>query len=217
MDRDELRMQRGLGTPRLVVFDVGGVLVRLDHGAREAHLRPTPEGSLDLPALAATNRQFRLGEIGADTYIERTSRIYAVSRQAVEQAEAAFLAGVFPDMAAYVRRLRQHVRVVCLSNTQILHWQAILDHWLGPDVFDACYLSHEMGMEKPQADIYAELARREGVSGAEIVFIDDTPENIEAAKEAGWTDSILHVSEAATMQAIDNSLHRAQPAAAMRF
>ena len=217
MDRDELRMQRGLGTPRLVVFDVGGVLVRLDHGAREAYLRPTSEGSLDLPALAATNRQFRLGEIGADTYIERISRIYAVSRRAVEQAEAAFLAGVFPDMAAYVRRLRQHVSVVCLSNTQILHWQAILDHWLGPDFFDACYLSHEMGMEKPQADIYTELARREGVSGAEIVFIDDTPENIEAAKEAGWTDSILHVSEAATMQAIDNSLHRAQPAAAMRF
>lgn len=207
-----------LSGPRLFVFDVGGVLIRLDHAARAARLA-APHGlhPQDDTALAESLRQFRLGRIASEVYVEQLAGIYGVPAETVLQAETALLAGVFEDMRARVQRLRRVSRVVCLSNTQALHWQHILDQSLGQDFFDACYLSHEMGLEKPDPEIYRELARQEGVTGAGIVFIDDTPENIEAAKAIGWADSILHVSGPETMRAIDHILHRRQPAAAIRF
>ncbi|MBT9369715.1 HAD-IA family hydrolase [Rhizobium sp. CSW-27] len=218
MDRGEYSAEDALSAPRLFVFDVGGVLIRLDHAAHATHLEgsPCPNFREDA-ALADSIRQFRLGRIASEAYVERLAGIYGVSGETVRQAETALLAGIFADMSAYVQGLRQIGRVVCLSNTQALHWQHILDQCLGPDFFDACYLSHEMGLEKPDPDIYAELARQEGVTGAGIIFIDDTPENVEAAKAIGWADSILHVSGPETMRAIDHILHRAQPAAAACF
>jgi putative hydrolase of the HAD superfamily len=45
--------------------------------------------------------------------------------------------------------------------------------------------SHEEGVRKPDLRIYAIAAERLGVPPAEIVFLDDLPENIDAARAFG--------------------------------
>jgi putative hydrolase of the HAD superfamily len=66
-----------------------------------------------------------------------------------------------------------------------------------PSLFDAVVISHEVGMRKPEARIFAHTAQLLGVSPAECVFIDDIAANIAAAEAAGMT-GIHHADPATT-------------------
>ncbi|MBP2550959.1 putative hydrolase of the HAD superfamily [Neorhizobium galegae] len=192
-----------------MVFDVGGVFVDLDPDARNAILTSSKRWDPGLPVPAAIrelNTDFRLGRIDDAVYVDRAAQFYGLSHHDVYRAETSLLKGVLQPMAALVPTLRAQHRVVCLSNTQAIHWRHILDHMLGADFFDACYLSHEMGLEKPDPAIYRKLAEDENVGGNDIVFVDDTAENIEAALALGWPHSIHHVTPDQTIATIKRLL-----------
>ena len=172
---------------KLIVFDVGGVFVELNVEKRRTAFEAgglwssTTAPSAELLQL---NMQFRLGQMSEDDYLERASSLYGLTAEQVIEAERALLAGVFTGMVDYAWKLKSSHRVVCLSNTQAIHWRHIIETMLGADLFDACYLSHEMGMEKPGEEIYLAVQHREHVSPEQIVFIDDTLENIAQARLA---------------------------------
>ena len=46
--------------------------------------------------------------------------------------------------------------------------------------------SYEVGAMKPTAKIYEELERMTGKRGAEILYLDDRPENVDAGAARGW-------------------------------
>ena len=54
---------------------------------------------------------------------------------------------------------------------------------------------------KPDAGIFAEAERRFGLEPRATVFIDDRPENIDAARARGW-QGILHSGHASTVNAL---------------
>lgn len=198
---------------KLIVFDVGGVFIKLNVEKRRVAFEvgglwssTTAPGA----ELLQLNMQFRLGQISEDDYLERASRLYGLTAEQVIEAEKALLAGVFIGMVDYVRQLKSTHRVVCLSNTQAIHWRHIIEEMTGADLFDACYLSHEMGMEKPGDEIYLAVQQREHVSPEQIIFIDDTLENIETARRLGW-HSIHHLDAAKTIAAIDAALAHTSP------
>lgn len=198
----------------LFVFDVGGVFIELNTENRRLALEAGGRWSASATPhadLLDANMQFRLGRISEDDYLDRVQHIYGLTTEQVLAAETALLAGVLEDMANHVRHLRTTHRVVCLSNTQALHWRHIIEQMLGPHFFDACYLSHEMGMEKPAEDIYLTVQERENVSPGQIIFVDDTLENIHTSRRLGW-NSIHHVSAAETISHIQHLLRR-QPVA----
>lgn len=192
----------------LFVFDVGGVFIELNTERRRAALeaggRWQANGAVNTDLLDV-NMQFRLGRISEEDYLDRTRHIYGLTTEQITAAETALLTGVLEDMANYTRQLRSSHRVVCLSNTQALHWRHIIEQLLGPEFFDACHLSHEMGMEKPADDIYLAVQEREQVSPGQIIFVDDTLENIHTARRLGW-HSIHHVSAAQTIASIEQAL-----------
>lgn len=198
---------------KLIVFDVGGVFIELNVDRRRAALEAggfwssTAQANADLLHL---NMQFRLGKIGEGAYLDRASEIYGLTAEQVVQAETALLEGVFTGMVDYVRTLKSSRRVVCLSNTQAIHWRHIIEAMLGADLFDACYLSHEMGMEKPGEEIYLAVQHRENVLPEQIVFIDDTLENIDTSRRLGW-HSIHHVDTAKTIAAINQAIAHTPP------
>jgi putative hydrolase of the HAD superfamily len=66
-----------------------------------------------------------------------------------------------------------------------------------PSLFDAVVISHEVGMRKPEARIFAHTAQILGVPPADCVFIDDIAANIAAAEAAGMT-GIHHADPATT-------------------
>lgn len=52
--------------------------------------------------------------------------------------------------------------------------------------FDALHFSGDIGAKKTDAAFYAAVEARTGLSGAEVALVDDTPDNVDAARAAGW-------------------------------
>jgi HAD superfamily hydrolase (TIGR01509 family) len=67
--------------------------------------------------------------------------------------------------------------------------------------FDGCILSYEHGVMKPDAGLYEVVERQSGRRGAEILYLDDRPENVAAGAARGW-HAILHESPEKSRAAI---------------
>lgn len=61
--------------------------------------------------------------------------------------------------------------------------------------------SHEVGLAKPDPRIFSLAAQRIGLPSGEIVFVDDRPDNVEAARACGL-HAILHETTPRTMEAL---------------
>jgi putative hydrolase of the HAD superfamily len=66
-------------------------------------------------------------------------------------------------------------------------------------------ISGEVGLHKPQPEIYRLAADRLGVDAAACVFVDDLRENVRGAEQVGMT-GILHRDPQATLAHLDNLL-----------
>jgi HAD superfamily hydrolase (TIGR01509 family) len=75
--------------------------------------------------------------------------------------------------------------LLLLSNTDVRRFGFIRETYPEMLIFDDYILSFELGMVKPEPEIYLEAARRAGCRPDECVFIDDMPENVEAAMKLG--------------------------------
>jgi HAD superfamily hydrolase (TIGR01509 family) len=67
--------------------------------------------------------------------------------------------------------------------------------------FDGYILSYEHGAMKPGAKLYEVVERTSGHRGAEILYLDDRPENVEAGAARGW-QAILQENPDKTRAAI---------------
>ncbi len=99
------------------------------------------------------------------------------------------------EMYRLVEQLRaQRIPVAMLSNIDP-HLAGIIRSFGLYEPFNPCLLSFEMGVDKPHLRAFEMLIKKLGMPPAEIVFIDDNPENIEAAKKTG-IDAVLFESHA---------------------
>jgi putative hydrolase of the HAD superfamily len=97
------------------------------------------------------------------------------------------------EVCALVPALKPRYRLVLLSNTNelhALHFRRQFADTLGH--FDALVLSHEVGLRKPCADIYAHCHTIAGSTPRQCLFIDDLPANVEAARGCGWQAIVYH-------------------------
>jgi epoxide hydrolase-like predicted phosphatase len=89
-----------------------------------------------------------------------------------------------PTMFDVVRRAHvQGVRTALLSNSWGMDYPR--DEW--DKTFDAVVISGEVGMRKPEPEIYRLAAGRLGIPAAECVFVDDLPANVAGAVAVGMT------------------------------
>lgn len=83
-------------------------------------------------------------------------------------------------------------RVVCGTNTIAEHYAIHRDRGQY-EGFHAVYASHLMGSAKPEPKFWLDILKAEGVEPARAFFVDDFPENVEAARALG-IESRLYVS-----------------------
>jgi epoxide hydrolase-like predicted phosphatase len=92
-------------------------------------------------------------------------------------------------MMGAVRRARAAgLRTGLISNSM---GGASYDRDLFPELFDGVVISGDVGMHKPQPEIFLLGAERTGVAPSECVFVDDLRENCEGAEAVGMT-VVLH-------------------------
>jgi len=74
-----------------------------------------------------------------------------------------------------------------------------------PGLFDTVVLSGEVGMRKPEREIFLHAAQTLGLPPEDCVFIDDMPANVAAAQALGMT-GVLHTETASTAKALQDLL-----------
>ena len=91
-----------------------------------------------------------------------------------------------------LQQLRLYYDLFLLSNTNEIHEESfnnILMRAHGfPNIgvfFDKVYLSHRVGMRKPNAEIFQRILDDNDLKPEQTLFIDDSPQHIVTAKQLG--------------------------------
>jgi len=96
---------------------------------------------------------------------------------------------------------RRGFKTYIFSNTNDLATEHVRRNFPFFQNFDGYILSYEVGSMKPQPAIYEAMEKMAGRRGADLVYLDDRPENIAAGAARGWR-AILHESTEKTRQAL---------------
>jgi len=113
-------------------------------------------------------------------------------------------AGLDPEEAVIgaVRAARRSgIRTGLISNS----WGTGIYDRAPIELFDAVVISADVGMHKPEPDIYRLGAERIGVAPERCVFVDDLRENVTGAERVGMT-AVLHREPLATVDELERLL-----------
>lgn len=178
-------------TIRAVISDLGGVIVRThDHGPRarwESRLKLSPGALEHLVFWGEAGERAALGEIEPDDVWSWVLERLALSPDERANLESDFWAGDRVDDALidFLRSLRPAVKTALLSNAWTSLREALETRWAVADAFDVIVISAEVGLVKPDPRIFHLALAELDVVPEEAVFLDDMPENIDAARSVG--------------------------------
>ena len=181
-----------MGSQPAVCFDLGGVLLRINHTWEEAAraagvaIRPsdTPRPLNDSMALL----RYQASELSEDEYASELAEWLGVTPSEAERVHMAIIGGEYPGAFELIHRLKSAaIWTGCLSNTNALHWRILGDPEACKAIgsLDAKLASHEIGLAKPDPAAYLKVQELLP-PGTRIVFFEDTLENVYAAASMGW-------------------------------
>ena len=198
---------------RAVVFDIGGVLEIIDDSIFPGPW-PARVGLSQAEFAELLQPLARSGAIGGITELEMYDewrRLLHIDDATVEAMAADvwrwYIGTIDQPLFDWFARQRGPRKTGILSNS-------------GPgarererpfgfeDITDDIVYSHEVGLAKPDPAVYALVAARLGVEPQEIVFLDDVPDNIAAAQEAGW-HAVHHVATPTSIAEMERILEAA--------
>jgi putative hydrolase of the HAD superfamily len=174
-----------------VVFDFGGVLVRTEDRQPRNELAARLGMTYDeLSALIFDSQsaiQAMKGEITTDAHWAAVQKSLGLSDAEIEQVRTEFWAGDVLDenLVNLLRDLRPRYSTVLLSNAWDDLRQMIEEVWQIDDAFDRLVISAEIGLVKPDQEIFHWLISQLGIEPAKAVFVDDFLHNVEGARAAG--------------------------------
>ena len=91
----------------------------------------------------------------------------------------------YKDVVEFAHSLKNRCKIAILSNLGSLDKQR-LDKQVDLKQFDYVWLSFELNCRKPKEKIYEIVEKDCKIEPENILFIDDSKENIEVAKKRGW-------------------------------
>lgn len=177
----------------VLALDLGGVLIDWDPRHVYRELIPDPherERFLTEVCTFEWHRQHDLGRPMAETAAE-------LAAEHPDQAELIhawrhrfgdMLVGAIDGTVALLSEVRaEGVPVYALSNMSVEGWAEARSRFPFLADLDGAVISGIEGAAKPDAAIYELLVERAQVPAAEVLFVDDVPGNVAAARAAGLT------------------------------
>lgn len=178
--------------PQALLFDLGGVLIDIDF---DRALRAwAPHSALPFEVMKSrykfdtTYERHERGEISAAAYFQHLADTLQLTAPAAEIERgwnAIFIREIEPTLRC-VQAARQRLPCYAFSNTNATHmaaWSAQFPRVV--QAFDRVFVSHQMGLRKPEPAAFAHIARAIGVAAEATLFFDDLLENVQAAQAAG--------------------------------
>ena len=182
---------------RTVVFDVGNVLISWDPhpaiakavGAEQAS-RFLSDDEFDFMAWNREQDAGRSWDEGEQAAVKSHPHWEPAIRGYRENFPDS-LVGVIEDTVQILRELHAAgIRLYALTNWSKELFPVALNRFDFLGLFEDIIVSGAEGVRKPDPEIFQILRKRIGHPLADCIFIDDSPPNIEAAREAGL-DAIL--------------------------
>ncbi|MCU0422640.1 MAG: HAD family phosphatase [Bacteroidia bacterium] len=179
-----------------IIFDLGGVILNLD---QDKTIRAFSRLGIDLEAVQLQTdvlHLFEKGKINADTFRQQIKNILKgeITNQQIDDAWNAMLLDLPNERLQMLAELRKNATVILLSNTNSIHIDAFNNYFnqTYPDLnwtsfFDKVYYSYEIGLRKPDAEIYSYVLNQMNLKAENVVFIDDSKLNLKGANTVGIT------------------------------
>lgn len=177
---------------KTVVFDLGKVLVDFDYtiAARRiaARSKVPPEQIRSFVDYSPLLFRLERGEVTTRQFYDEVCAATGFDGSLAEFAN--FFADIFVPIAPMIElqaAVRQRgIPTYVFSNTNDLAISHIRQAFPFYRNFDGYILSYEHGVMKPDAGLYEVVERQSGRRGAEILYLDDRPENVAAGAARGW-------------------------------
>lgn len=174
-----------------VVFDLGGVIVKLRGGTPiPLEWLPdnvTPEAAWHSWLTSEGPKLFESGKIGQVEFSERVVREFNFSAKPSEflQHYRVLPEAVYEGAKDLLARVGENYTTACFSNTNELHWERLMQEMDLASYLDHQFASHLIGKVKPDEDSYQHVINELAVTPSSIVFFDDNLINVEAARRSG--------------------------------
>ncbi|MCP9751240.1 HAD family phosphatase [Ferruginibacter sp. HRS2-29] len=193
-----------MATTKNILFDLGGVLLNINyhntqqafkdlgfHDFEEMYTQYTADALFD---------DLETGKVSADEFYDKImeKRGEGITRPQVTFAWNNMLLDFRESSLGFLEKLSERYKLFLLSNTNEIHLDAfeeILKRQVGLEsldkFFSKAYYSHRVKLRKPNRDIFEFVLADAGIKAEETLFIDDSWNNIEAAKKLGFKTHLL--------------------------
>ena len=173
-------------TPRILLFDLGGVLVDLGDPVAAIGLDMTSEEFWTTWLSSPLVREFETGKLSRSEFLARFgAQLGLHDANEFERRMRGWRLPLYEDAKALLHTLLGKVEIALLSNTNEIHWQHVVSQTSLFAEFSKLFLSFETGNAKPDAAAFRDVVAHFGCVPGEIVFLDDNVHNIAAASSLG--------------------------------
>ncbi|TDW48517.1 putative hydrolase of the HAD superfamily [Flavobacterium sp. 270] len=184
-----------------IIFDFGDIFINLDKQATISGLQKLgmTEWNAEMDRL---NLMFETGDISHELFVSGFQKeLPNASREDFLEAWNAVLADFPLYRLEFLQMLSKKYRLFLLSNTDSIHIETF-ENKTGVSFysdfyqcFEKVYFSFEIGMRKPNPEVFQYLINKHELSPKRTLFIDDKKENTDSAASLGFNVWNLQVGE----------------------
>ena len=195
-----------------IIFDFGDIFINLDKEATITAFKKLglSEWNTDLNNL---NMQFETGKISRENFLSGIQKhIPNASIQEIETAWCTILLDFPLYRLEFLQILSQKYRLFLLSNTDAIHIESFEQkHGISfysdfYQCFEKVYFSFELGLRKPNPEIFNHLISNHELAPKRTLFVDDKKENTDAALALGFEVWNLQVGEEDVIHLLDKKI-----------
>jgi FMN phosphatase YigB (HAD superfamily) len=187
-----------MSTYKNIIFDLGGVILNIDYQLTIDAFKKL--GILDFEDRYSQAKQSPLfdaletGKISPAQFRDELREILNTkeSDKALDKAWNALLLDFPSERLEVLKKVSKKYRTFLLSNTNEIHYQEytnVLKREFGfknlAPFFEKEYYSHQIGLRKPNSEVFEYVLNGNNLQAHETLFIDDSYQHIEAAQKIG--------------------------------
>jgi HAD superfamily hydrolase (TIGR01509 family) len=204
-----------------IILDLGGVIIDIDYNKTSTAFKKL--GAKNFDAIYSQQKQSELfdhyetGKIECSEFRARLKQllnIENISDAEFDNAWNAMLGDIPPERLAFLKQLKtKGYNLYLFSNTNAIHLTQVnnalqkscLYESLAP-YFMECYYSHIFGQRKPHTEAFQKILKIHGLQASKTVFVDDSKQHIEGAKEAGL--NVIHLTPEKSLINLDDYIRQ---------
>lgn len=189
---------------KAIIFDLGGVILNIDYNlTRKAFENAGIKNFHEMYSQASADALFsdlETGQISNDNFYKEFNKRTGLNLPVdeIESAWNAMLLTFRENSLKFLDSIKSQYRLYLLSNTNHIHLDAFnkIYHQTARSktfekYFDKVYYSCEIGLRKPNSNIYDFVLKENDLNPENTIFVDDSVQNVEAARLAGMQAILL--------------------------